>query len=79
MKHYTIIALLGTLTVLSSCSTSRIAGAQQSTNGKPMLTRSSHAAMPTSYKGEGTYVGRKYFNPPGSKMGAQWVDLYEQP
>jgi hypothetical protein len=79
MKHYNIIALLGALTLLSSCSTSGIASAPQSSNGKPLLTRSSHAAMPTSYKGEGTYVGRKYFNPPGSKMGTQWVDLYEQP
>jgi hypothetical protein len=79
MKHYNIIGLLGMLAILSSCTSSGLAGAPQSSNGKPLLTRSSHASMPTSYKGEGKYVGRNYFHPPGSKTGVQWVDLYEQP
>lgn len=79
MKHYNIIGLLGMLALLSSCTNSGLARAPQSSNGKPLLTRSSHASMPTSYKGEGTHVGRKYYHPPGSKMGTQWVDFYEQP
>ncbi|MFM2220788.1 MAG: hypothetical protein RLZZ553_536 [Verrucomicrobiota bacterium] len=79
MKKYQIMAALGVLSVLSSCSSSGLAGNSCSANGKPLLTRSSHPMAPTSYKGEGKHVGRKYFHPPGSKTGVQWVDLYEQP
>jgi hypothetical protein len=79
MKTHNIIALVGTIAVLSSCTGSGLAGNIPSANGKPLLTRSTHSTVPTSYKGEGKYVGRKYFNPPGSKTGVQWVDLYEQP
>lgn len=79
MKTYNIIALVGTLAVLSSCTNSGLTSHPSSANGKPLLTRSTHAMFPTSYKGEGKHVGSKYFNPPGSKMGVQRVDLYEQP
>jgi hypothetical protein len=72
---YNIIALLGIMAALSSCSTSGVAA-----NGQQgLLKRSSHASVPTSYQGKGEYVGRQYFNPQGSKTGVQWVDLYKQP
>lgn len=79
MKRCYMIGLLGTLALLTSCSGPGLAGAPRSSNGKPLLTRSTHAMIPTSYRGEGKHVGRQYFHPPGMKGGIQWVDYYEQP
>jgi hypothetical protein len=43
-----------------------------------MRTRASHPAGGSmrEVKG-GTYLGRRYFTPPGSKSGLQWIDVYE--
>jgi len=79
MKRCHMIGLMGTLAFFTSCSGPSVAGGPQSTHGKPLLTRSTHASIPTSYKGEGKHVGRNYFHPPGTKNGIQWVDFYEQP
>jgi hypothetical protein len=79
MKYCKLLGILGLAAMLSSCSQTGFAGGPQSSNGKPLLTRSTHASVPSTYKGEGKYVGRKYFNPPGTKAGLQWVALYEQP
>jgi hypothetical protein len=72
---YQIIALISITAALSSCADSGLAANSQ----QGLLKRSSHASVPSSYKGKGDYAGRQYFNPPGSKTGVQWVDLYKQP
>jgi hypothetical protein len=79
MKTHNIIGLLGLLSILPSCSNTGIATSTNSAEGKKLLTRSTHASVPTTYKGEGKRVGRQYFHPPGSKAGIQWADLYESP
>jgi hypothetical protein len=79
MKYCNLIGILGLTAMLSSCSQTGMAGGPQSSNGKTLLTSSTHPSVPSTYKGEGKYVGRKYFNPPGTKGGLQWVSLYEKP
>lgn len=70
--------LLG-LSMLLSVSCGTVPDANGTYNGKPVLTRASHPAGGSmrEVKG-GTYLGRRYFTPPGSKSGLQWIDVYGQ-
>jgi hypothetical protein len=48
-------------------------------NGQPVLTRASHPAGGSMREVKGAYLGRRYFTPPGSKSGLQWIDVYAAP
>ena len=78
---YTALALL-TAVSLSSVSCAGRATAPSLTgthNGAPVMTQSSHAAGGSTSPVKGTYLGRRYFQPPGSKTGLAWIDVYGQP
>jgi len=73
----TTAVLLGfCLISLSSCST--VPNENGTYNGKPVLTRASHPTGGSMHEVKGTYLGRRYFTPPGSKSGLQWIDVYGQ-
>lgn len=66
---------------LSSCATHPVPTGNEWYHGKPVFTRSSHPAgggggrLPEN----AVYLGRRYFTPPGTKTGLQWVDVYGSP
>jgi hypothetical protein len=47
-------------------------------NGRPVRTRASHPGGGSMHAVKGTYLGRRYFTPPGSKGGLQWIEVYGQ-
>lgn len=64
--------------LLLSVSCSNVPDENGTYNGRPVLTRSSHPAGGSMRPVKGTYLGRRYFTPPGSKNGLQWTDVYGQ-
>lgn len=45
-------------------------------HGRSVHARASHPAGAAFKPAKGTYLGRRYFTPPGSKCGLQWIDVY---
>ncbi|MBN8418154.1 MAG: hypothetical protein J0L73_04495 [Verrucomicrobia bacterium] len=79
MKRTNPASIVLGLSMLLSASCGTVPDANGTYNGKPVLTRASHPAGGSmrEVKG-GTYLGRRYFTPPGSKSGLQWIDVYGQ-
>ena len=78
MKNLCLATLAMLSTALVSCSGTSIPRSGETYNGKPVLTRASHPSGGSMKKVDGVYLGRRYYNPPGSKMGLAWVDTYGQ-
>lgn len=78
MKHPNPASLVLGLCVLLSASCGTVPDANGTHNGKPVLTRASHPAGGPMHEVKGTYLGRRYFTPPGTKSGLQWIDVYGQ-
>lgn len=78
MKHpiLTLCALVPILCV--SCTSRPVPSLTQTYNGKPVLTRASHASGGSMAAVDGTYLGRRYYHPPSSKAGLAWIDVYGQ-
>lgn len=69
------------LSLLLAVSCSSVPDENSTCNGRPVITRASHPAAATTPHGRavtGTYLGRRYFTPPGSKSGLQWIEVYGQ-
>ncbi len=78
MKRPNPASIVLGLTILLSASCVSVPDANGIYNGKPVLTRASHPAGGSMREVKGTYLGRRYFTPPGSKSGLQWIDVYGQ-
>lgn len=72
----TAIVLGLCIPLLASCNT--VPNENGTYNGRPVLTRASHPTGGSMREVKGTYLGRRYFTPPGSKSGLQWIDVYGQ-
>ena len=66
------------LSLLLSVSCSMVPNENSTHNGRPVRTRASHPAGGPMHAVQGTYLGRRYFTPPGSKAGLHWVEVYGQ-
>ena len=64
--------------LLLSVSCSTVPDESSTHNGRPVRTRASHPAGGAMHAVKGTYLGRRYFTPPGSKGGLQWIEVYGQ-
>ncbi|WP_395749464.1 hypothetical protein [Prosthecobacter sp.] len=73
----TVSIVLG-LAMLLAPSCAPVPGENGTFNGRPVLTRASHPSGGPMHEVKGRYLGRRYFTPPGSKSGLQWVDVYGQ-
>ncbi len=78
MKRPNPASIVLGLSMLLSASCVSVPDANGTYNGKPVLTRASHPAGGSMREVKGTYLGRRYFTPPGSKSGLQWIDVYGQ-
>ncbi|MDI1314407.1 hypothetical protein [Prosthecobacter sp.] len=78
MKRSNSVSILLGLCMLLAASCGTVPDANGTYNGKPVLTRASHPSGGPMHEVKGTYLGRRYFTPPGSKTGLQWIDVYGQ-
>ncbi len=78
MKRSHLASITLTVSALFSISCSHVPDENGTYNGRPVAARSSHPAGAAMAEAKGTYLGRRYFTPPGSKSGLQWIDVYGQ-
>ncbi|MBB5034591.1 hypothetical protein [Prosthecobacter vanneervenii] len=78
MKCPNLASITLTVSVLLAVSCSHVPDETGSHNGRPVAARSSHPSGAATAPAKGTYLGRRYFTPPGSKGGLQWTDVYAQ-
>ncbi|WP_395738151.1 hypothetical protein [Prosthecobacter sp.] len=76
LKHSASLVLGFGMLLSASCSP--VPSETGTFNGRPVLTRASHPSGGAMREVKGSYLGRRYFTPPGSKSGLQWVDVYGQ-
>ncbi|WP_395742056.1 hypothetical protein [Prosthecobacter sp.] len=79
MKHPNLPAIFALgFAMLFAASCSSVPDENGTYNGRPVLTRASHPSRGSMRPVNGTYLGRRYFTPPGGKGGLQWVEIYGQ-
>lgn len=76
MKRSNHASIVFGICLLSLASCGTVPPGNGTYNGKPTQTRASHPSGGSMHEVKGTYLGRRYFTPPGSKTGLQWVDVY---
>ena len=78
MKRPNLASITLAISALLAVSCSHVPDENGSYNGRPVAARASHPAGAALAPAKGTYLGRRYFTPPGSKSGLQWIDVYGQ-
>lgn len=78
MKRPNLVSITLTVSALLAVSCSHVPDENGTHRGLPVRTHASHPAGAPMKPAKGAYLGRRYFTPPGSKSGLQWIDVYAQ-